>query len=127
MSGKMGSRKKTLAYMDRRAGRAATAALAGLFLLLPGCGSVSLWPFGDKGNADQSLVPADATEYQCAGGRRFYVRFLDNGNAAWIIFPDREYRLDKVASGGGTRYSNGSDTLAVNDRAATLTDKSGAA
>ena len=112
--------------MNGKFGRSALPALACILFVLTGCGSVNLWPFGSERNPEQALVPADATEFQCAGGRRFYVRYLNNGSAAWIIFPEREFRLDKVASGGGTRYSNGIDTLDVNDKGTTLTEGSGA-
>ena len=111
--------------MDIRLGRAALPVLACFLLLLPGCGSVNLWPFGGESNPDQALIPANAIEFQCAGGKSFYLRYLDNGSAAWIIFPDREFRLDKVASSGGNRYSNGIDTLDVSDKGTTLTDSSG--
>lgn len=112
--------------MNSRFCRAALPALTCILFLLTGCSSVNLWPFGSERNPDQALVPANATEFQCAGGRRFYVRYLDDGGAAWIIFPDREFRLDKVASGDGNRYSNGIDTLEVHDNGTTLTETSGA-
>jgi hypothetical protein len=110
--------------MDHEFGRAAVPVLACLLLLLPGCGSINVWPFGGESNPDSALVPANATEFQCAGGKRFYLRYLDNGSAAWIIFPDREFRLDKVAS-GGARYSNGIARLDVTDKGTTLTDGPG--
>ena len=97
-------------------------ALACLSLLLAGCSGVSLWPFDGNKEQDRARVPAGATEYQCSGGKHFYMRNLDNGGAAWIIFPDREFRLDKAASAAGTRYSNGSATLDINGSEATLTD-----
>ena len=65
--------------------------------ILAGCGGVSLWPFGSSGT-ELSRKPSDATEYQCAGGKVFYVRNLD-ANAVWLIAPDREIRLDKKAEG----------------------------
>jgi len=109
--------------MDNRFVRTALPALACLSLLLAGCGSVNLWPFGGETNQGRARAPSDATEYQCAGGKHFYLRYLDNGGAAWIIFPEREFRLNKVTS-AGTRYSNGIATLNLNDNEATLTDGS---
>jgi len=111
--------------MNNRFVRPALPAIACLCLLLAGCGSVSvdnLWPFGVK-EQDGARVPADATEYQCAGGKGFYLRYLDNRGAAWIIFPDREFRLDKVGS-SGTRFSNGMASLDIRGDEATLTDGS---
>lgn len=78
------------------------AALAGL---LAGCGGGSLWPFGEK-STELSRVPANATEYRCNNERRFYARWLENGAAVWVIYPEREFRLDRVAGAEG-RYSNG--------------------
>lgn len=81
--------------------------LAAALLALAGCGSIDLWPFGSARSPEVSRKPVGATEYQCNNERRLYVRYLDNGASAWVIFPEREFRLDKVASASGTRYSNG--------------------
>jgi len=98
--------------------------LISLTSLLPACSSVSVdkvWPFNDKSGASaQSHGPANATEYRCDGGKRFYVRYLDNGATAWLIYPDREVGLAKAAS--GSRYSNGVAVLEINGDQATLTD-----
>ncbi len=91
-------------------------------LLLPGCGGVKLWPFGSDTVQERSRTPANATEYQCAGGKRFYVRTLEGGAAVWLILPEREVRLDKLATGSGTRYGNGIAVLEVNGSEASLAD-----
>lgn len=100
-----------------------TAALACTTLLLAACSSVNLdvLSFGGAKEQDVSRAPAGATAYQCEGGKRLFVRYLDDG-AAWVILPGREFRLNKVATGAGTRYSNGSDTLEVNHGGVTLSD-----
>ena len=85
----------------------ATPVLAAALLAVAGCSSINLWPFGDSKPQEVSRKPVNATEYQCNNDRRLYVRYLDNGASAWVIFPEREFRLDKVASASGTRYSNG--------------------
>ena len=102
--------------------RMAALTLAGSTLLLGACSSISvdLWPFGG-GEQDLSRTPPGATAYQCDDGKRLYVRYLSSG-AAWVILPEREFRLDKAGSGGETRYSNGSATLEIKDSAATLSD-----
>ena len=105
--------------MGNRFIRAALLAPVCLSLLLAGCGGVNVWPFG--GEKERSRAPSNATEYQCIGGKRFYVRYLDNGGAVWLIYPDREVRLDKVAA-AGTRYSNGIAVLDINGNEATLAD-----
>jgi len=113
----------TLTHMNNRFVRPAWPVLACIFLLSAGCSSVSVWPFGGSKERDPNQAPPDATEYRCTGGKGFYLRYLDNGGAAWIIFPDREFRLDKAGS-SGTRYSNGVASLDVRGDEATLTDGS---
>jgi len=81
---------------------------------LAGCSSVNLWPFGSSSSQELSRTPANATEYFCNNDRRFYVRFLDNGDSVWVILPEREFRLDKV-DGATTRYTNKSAILEINE------------
>lgn len=104
---------------------AAFAAPVLFSLAAAGCGSVSmpssLWPFSDGKSVERSRVPANSVTYQCAGGKRFYLRTLDNGAAAWVILPEREFRLDRV-SGDATRYSNGKAVLVVDAQGASLND-----
>ena len=89
-----------------------------LAALLAGCGGIKLWPFGDSGPAERSLTPANATEYRCDGGRRFFVRPLD-ANAVWLIAPDREIRLPKI---GATTYGIAKVVLDIAGDSAALTD-----
>lgn len=89
-------------------------------LLLPACSSVKLWPFDDDKSAGRTSDRANATEYNCEGGKRFYVRSIDNGAAVWLILRDREVRLDKAAS--GSSYSNGITLLDINGSDASLKD-----
>lgn len=96
---------------------AALLAPLGLVLLLAGCGGGKLWPFGEDKPQARSNAPANSTEYQCSGGKKFYVRMLDNGNTAWLILSEREVSLAKTASG---RYSNGISTLSITGDEATL-------
>lgn len=110
--------------MKHRITSVAALILAGSSLLLGACSSVSidLWPFGGGKEQDLSRTPPGATAYTCEGGRRLFVRYLENGAAAWVILPEREFRLNKATSTSGTRYSNGNATLDVKDGAATLSD-----
>jgi membrane-bound inhibitor of C-type lysozyme len=98
------------------------AALAGASLLLSACSSITLWPFSANPEANPTRAPAGATAYACAGSKHLFVRYLDNGAAAWVILPEREFRLDKVSADSGTRYGNGSDTLELSGKAATLSE-----
>ena len=100
------------------------AALTCATLALSACSSVSvdLWPFSSGKEQDLSRTPPGATAYTCEGGKRLFVRYLDDGAAAWVILPEREFRLNKIASTSATRYSNGSATLDIMDGGATLSD-----
>lgn len=110
--------------MNNRLVRTMLLAPACLTLLfLAGCSSVSvdkLWPFDGKSGAAQSRAPANSTEYQCNGGKHFYVRLMDNGATAWLIYPDREVSLAKATT--GSRYSNGVAVLEINGNESMLTD-----
>lgn len=97
-------------------------ALIGISLLVTGCGSINIWPFGESKSQNASRGPENATEYRCDAGKVFHVRSLDAGKSAWVMLPDRQVRLDQVAADGGGRYSNGIAELRVNGVEATLTD-----
>ena len=97
--------------------------LTAMGICLSACSSMSVdkvWPFGDKSAPNQPKRLANATEYQCDGGKRFHVRYEDNGNTAWLIYPDREVALAKEAS--ATRYTNGIAMLEINGADASLKD-----
>ncbi len=109
--------------MNARVIRRSWPAALCLPLLLTACSSVkSVWPF--RGDVEErSRAPVNATEYQCAAGKRFYVRNLDNGGAAWVILPEREFRLNRLGD-AGSRYGNGRSTLEIKGNEATLTEGS---
>ena len=99
-----------------------------LTILIGGCGGfnpASLWPFGDGVQGREPGPPPNALAYRCDANRSFYLRMLDGG-AAWVILPEREFRLDKAAGAAG-RYGNGVATLEVNGDIATLNDGPGQA
>lgn len=93
-------------------------------LLVSGCSSnLKVWPFNDSpATSSAPRGPANSTEYQCNAGKRFYIRAIDNGNAVWLIYPDREVVLHKSTSGSATRYGNGVATLEISGSEASLTD-----
>lgn len=101
----------------------AGAGLAGIALLLSACGDMNLKkynPFGGDPVQERSRTPSNATEYQCAGGKRFYVRTLDAGAAVWLILPERELRLERI--GAGKRYGKGNTVLELNGNEASVAD-----
>ncbi len=92
-----------------------------LLLLLPSCSSMSfLNPFGSD-SKELSRTPPNSTEYICDGNHRFYVRMLNNGNDAWLIYPDHEVSLTKSGD-ANNRFSSGVITLVINGAETTLND-----
>lgn len=77
-------------------------------------------PFS-SGLKEQSRVPANAIGYHCEDNRQFYVRMLNNGNDAWLIYPDHEVNLTNSAD-NKNRYTSGVITLLVNGDQTTLND-----
>lgn len=93
--------------------------LSGLLAFLPSCSSIHLNPFGSE-SGELSRGPQNATEYVCEGKGHFHVRMLNNGNDAWLIYPDHEVNLPR--SGGDNRYSSGAITLVINGAETSLND-----
>ncbi len=99
-------------------------ALAGVTIAASACGDINLWPLRGGVEQDLTRAPAGATAYQCEGGKRLFVRYLDNGAAAWVILPERQFRLNQAQAASGRRYASGDARLEVNGDAATLFDGS---
>ena len=96
---------------------------AAVALLLSACGDMNLKkynPFSGDPVQERSRTPANATEYQCAGGKRIYIRNQDAAEAVWLILPERELRVDRV--GSSTRYSTGTTVLELNGNIATVSE-----
>lgn len=95
----------------------------GLSLMLAGCGGFNIWPFGGKSESVSGrAIPADTTEYRCDGNKTFQVRPMSDGKSMWVIFPDRQVRLENVSSEQGRRYGNGIAVLSIDGPSASLTD-----
>lgn len=93
-----------------------------LILSVAACGSVDKYnPFTEE-KAAETYKPANSTEYLCEGNKRFFVRMLDKENAAWLIYPDREVRLEKSAEEPSNSYTNGVAILKVDGTETTLSD-----
>jgi len=104
-------------------GKLMGAGLAAIALLLSGCGDMNVKkyiPFTGDTAPERSRVPTNATEYQCAGGKRLYVRMLDGGEAVWLILVEREVRLERI--GSSQRYSKGNTILSLSGNEASLAD-----
>jgi len=117
--------------MQTRPMSMAAGALACIPLLLSACGDINVRkyiPFGgDTTIQERSRTPTNASEYQCAGGKRFYVRTLEGGAAVWLILAEREVRLERLGAEGSTRYSKGNTVLEIAGSDATLSDGAAAA
>jgi membrane-bound inhibitor of C-type lysozyme len=103
-------------------GHAATKLfVVALLPVLAACSSVKLPnPFASD-TPVMSSRPTNATAYVCADNKRFYVRMLNNGNDAWLIYPDHEVNLTKI-SGSKNQYSSGVITLVIDGADTMLTD-----
>ena len=100
---------------------AKTALITSTLVLLTSCSSISFSnPFG-SGNKGLSGTPENAIAYACEGNKRFYVRMQNNGNDAWLIYPDHEVNLTK-ASDNNNKFTSGVITLLINGDETTLND-----
>lgn len=67
--------------------------------------------------------PSDRHDWSCTGGAAFSVRF--SATAARVFAGGQTYDLPQVASGSGTRYSNGSVDYNEHQGEATLVGAAG--
>lgn len=89
--------------------------------LLTSCSSISFSnPFGSS-NKELSGTPEHAIAYECEGNKHFYVRMQNNGNDAWLIYPDHEVNLTK-ASDDNNKFTSGVIVLFINGAETTLND-----
>ena len=92
---------------------------AAMLTLVSACSTIKIPnPFSSDAKA-LGNAPVNATGYLCEGNKRFYVRMLNNGNDAWLIYPDHEVNLNKTSDG---RYTSGVITLIINATEASLDD-----
>lgn len=89
---------------------------------LAGCSSSWLPWSTSSGGAGGPYTPPGATGYACEGGKRLLVRFESDAKSAWVIYPDRQLRLDRVAAASGDEWSRAGTTLSVREGEAALTE-----
>jgi membrane-bound inhibitor of C-type lysozyme len=77
------------------------AAAAALAAFLAACAS----------GGERPRWPADATIYKCDADKELVVQYLEGGKSAMVMYPERDFRLDRVPAASGVRYSNGRTTL----------------
>lgn len=92
---------------------------AAMLTLVSACSTIKIPnPFSSDAKA-LGNAPVNATGYLCEGNKRFYVRMLNNGNDAWLIYPDHEVNLNKTGDG---RYTSGVITLIITGADTSLDD-----
>lgn len=90
-----------------------------LLALLSGCASYKLWPLSSDTKSADPTLPENAIAYRCAGGKKFYIRELEKGQAIWLILPDREFSLSKQ-NDPNLIYANGTTRLLLEKTSAVL-------
>ncbi|MBA3696195.1 MAG: hypothetical protein H0W85_05425 [Methylotenera sp.] len=90
-------------------------------IALAACSSINIPNPFSSGTKELSGAPVNATEYICEGNKHFYVRILNNGSDAWLIYPDHEVNLVKSA-GNGNLYTSGAISLDLRGDSTTLND-----
>ena len=87
--------------------------------LLNGCSSFNL----DKekitdifslDDEDQTLSPENSIQFTCDQNQIFFLRYLEDKNAVWIILDNREFRLEKDLV-NDNKYSNGKTVLEISE------------
>jgi membrane-bound inhibitor of C-type lysozyme len=90
--------------------------------MLAGCSGGGGWLPWSSGGAGGPYTPPGATGYACEGGKRLLVRFESDAKSAWVIYPDRQLRLDRVTSASGEQFSRAGTTLTTVEGETTLTE-----
>ena len=96
-------------------------AMIAAVLSLPACSMLKPFKVFNTETQERSKNPANATEYICENNKHFFVRMLNKGSDAWLIFPDHEVNLAQSSS-DKNRYVSGAITLVLNGEQSTLTD-----
>ena len=93
--------------------------------LLNGCSSFNL----DKekitdifslDDEDQILSPENSIQFTCDQNQIFFLRYLEDKNAVWIILDNREFRLEKDLI-DDNKYSNGKTVLEISQGNVSIT------
>ena len=90
-------------------------------VMLAGCSGGGWVPWSrSSAEAAGPYTPPGATGYACEGGKRLLVRVEADAKSAWVIYPDREFRLNRAASASGEQFSNARTILTIKDGEAVL-------
>ena len=90
-----------------------------LVILLSSCSSLSIdkekisnilsW----ESDTSEDFSPKNSIQFKCAANKVFYLRYLEEKNAVWIILDDREFRLEKILD-QDNKFSNSMSNLEIN-------------
>ena len=90
-----------------------------LVILLSSCSSLSIdkekisnilsW----ESDTSEDFSPKNSIQFECAENKVFYLRYLEEKNAVWIILDDREFRLEKILD-QDNKFSNNMSNLEIN-------------
>jgi len=83
-------------------------------MMLAGCGGWTPWP-SSSADTKGPYTPPGAKGYACEGGKRLLLRFEGDAKAAWVIYPDRELRLNRAAAASAEQYSSARTVLTIKD------------
>ena len=89
-----------------------------LVILLSSCSSLSIdkekisnilsW----ESDTSEDFSPKNSIQFKCAENKVFYLRYLEEKNAVWIILDDREFRLEKILD-QDNKFSNSMSNLEI--------------
>lgn len=89
-----------------------------LVILLSSCSSLSIdkekissilsW----ESDTSEDFSPKNSIQFECAENKVFYLRYLEEKNAVWIILDDREFRLEKILD-QDNKFSNNMSNLEI--------------
>ena len=65
------------------------------------------------------LTPEDVTKFHCANNEFFYLKYLEENNAVWVILKNREFRLDKIESVNKS-YANSTASIDIKENSAVI-------
>lgn len=103
--------------------RFAVLAAAALVMAAEGCGTVDrLTDWWASGPRERSTMRQGAVEYRCDANKILVLGLEQAPQSVWVIFPEREFRLDAVQAASGGRYSNGRTTLITQGDEVSLED-----
>ena len=63
---------------------------------------------------NQILSPENSIQFTCNQSQTFFLRYLEDKNAVWIILDNREFRLKKDLV-NDNKYSNGKTVLEISE------------